>query len=1065
MAHVKRSALELSPDEPQVSLGDARLKGCIAIDGRVGDTIGGVEVRPCLDKVRAQDTRLAVVGQLARAPDTAIESPVLLPMHTGMYNVISPAMQVGLVPDALVKAKAEGKSGANGVNKVIETREATETTRTTEMTGTTEKREEDGTTGDCSREDSEKTQPVLNGGAGNTVEDDMNNLQRMQSHEETVAMEAMKAMDAIANCFGLGPMEHARNVANDVSNNMGNGRGRAGPRGGKFGLAANDDGYNWRKYGEKNVKGSKYPRSYYKCSTQGCTVKKVVERDPITGIISHSVLKGEHNHSKPKNGRTEASKSAPSTNGKGLNLGAFHVTQLGGTQAASTSERSNGRRAEGGENAERGVTGGENATKITANSNSYTCDMHAEEGGRGRNEHQGEIGKPGGQSQDSERTQDPPTGTQTTSGRPKRARRASIKAHGSDEYEIGLESGSDAMEKPAELEIPTFLPSNDAGGIMNDDAAVMALQLLGTGFSPESAPGLGLPSGASHVDMIPLPSSLKMSPATRVPRKQRGKCGRPSLAAQAAKAEQGPPQSLLDLGEVKSEDEWEVNEDDFGFEDVETVNAAIAAAAAYVNKDLPHHIGRKRNSTNFGHSPPNISRSSLDAGDKGAGGGDGVDCVHGNDRPVQASKKIAGIEDILGTDDFDATGGDTSESVEPNKTKASRSRPTPADKTVVRTETDNDQIEDGYKWRKYGQKIVKGNPHPRSYYKCTHANCKVRKQVERAGDNVRILVTTYEGKHLHDPPVPKKSQALLKTLNVARDQGYHAIQNADLPALTPGMSLLDLPGLMPGIQQPFGGMSFNPYYAAIGQMLSPLSLIMTDAGISSTVSPFGNAGANSPFFLGLTSPPGAQAVFAGNGNDGNTEGVSTGTQKGADDVTGALPSTNEDTTPTQQPALHVPAVEQKEQAVGSQDQQRLERSQQHARLHETLQMHAKAWQDAFKTGTPEQHAALGAQLQLAALQQAALQQATLASVASGLTPAAQQALIAQQQIQQMQQSEKFQQPQQVPSKHPTENTGEQSEQMRSDVQGPGQTAATAVGPSETTAATNGRVVLSDAPKE
>ncbi|KAG8384662.1 hypothetical protein BUALT_Bualt04G0141300 [Buddleja alternifolia] len=78
-------------------------------------------------------------------------------------------------------------------------------------------------------------------------------------------------------------------------------------------------------------------------------------------------------------------------------------------------------------------------------------------------------------------------------------------------------------------------------------------------------------------------------------------------------------------------------------------------------------------------------------------------------------------------------------------------------KIVVQTRSEVDLLDDGYKWRKYGQKVVKGNPHPRSYYRCTYAGCNVRKQVERASSDPKAVITTYEGKHDHEIPMGKYS--------------------------------------------------------------------------------------------------------------------------------------------------------------------------------------------------------------------------------------------------------------------------------------------------------------------
>uniref|UniRef100_A0A0D9VZ98 WRKY domain-containing protein n=1 Tax=Leersia perrieri TaxID=77586 RepID=A0A0D9VZ98_9ORYZ len=73
-------------------------------------------------------------------------------------------------------------------------------------------------------------------------------------------------------------------------------------------------------------------------------------------------------------------------------------------------------------------------------------------------------------------------------------------------------------------------------------------------------------------------------------------------------------------------------------------------------------------------------------------------------------------------------------------------------KIILQTPSEVDLLDDGFRWRKYGQKVVKGNPRPRSYYKCTADGCNVRKQIERASADPKCVLTTYTGRHNHDPP-------------------------------------------------------------------------------------------------------------------------------------------------------------------------------------------------------------------------------------------------------------------------------------------------------------------------
>ncbi|KAG8059762.1 hypothetical protein GUJ93_ZPchr0002g24567 [Zizania palustris] len=87
------------------------------------------------------------------------------------------------------------------------------------------------------------------------------------------------------------------------------------------------DLWAWRKYGQKPIKGSPYPRGYYRCSSsKGCAARKQVERsrtDPNMLVITYT---SEHNHPWP----TQRNALAGSTR-------SYHAKNSSSSSGSSTS--------------------------------------------------------------------------------------------------------------------------------------------------------------------------------------------------------------------------------------------------------------------------------------------------------------------------------------------------------------------------------------------------------------------------------------------------------------------------------------------------------------------------------------------------------------------------------------------------------------------------------------------------------------------------------------------------------------------------------------------------------
>ncbi|KAE8699799.1 hypothetical protein F3Y22_tig00110570pilonHSYRG00228 [Hibiscus syriacus] len=85
-------------------------------------------------------------------------------------------------------------------------------------------------------------------------------------------------------------------------------------------------------------------------------------------------------------------------------------------------------------------------------------------------------------------------------------------------------------------------------------------------------------------------------------------------------------------------------------------------------------------------------------------------------------------------------------------------------------------LDDGYCWRKYGQKAILGSNFPRGYYRCTHRHsqgCLAIKQVQRSDNDPSNFEVKYKGRHTCNQ-ASHSAATFVPVLPESKEKGNHS---------------------------------------------------------------------------------------------------------------------------------------------------------------------------------------------------------------------------------------------------------------------------------------------------
>ncbi|OVA15112.1 DNA-binding WRKY [Macleaya cordata] len=456
-----------------------------------------------------------------------------------------------------------------------------------------------------------------------------------------------------------------------------------------------EDGYNWRKYGQKRISGSEFPRSYYRCTHPNCQVKKQLERSH-DGKITEIVYKGNHDHPKPQ----------PSSR---MVVGTILSIQEESDRVSLNIKKENSSNGHG-------IASCDTNPKSTHELSNVAASGDGVEG-QGPQSH--EIGK--------EVDDDDPD----SKGR-------CLKSN--TETSNALEGSNHQQSEPS-LQIQVYMVTSRDGLPVDDsderqqregsDSGLQAAQSYQKGTS-SLIPAERLPDdvynwrkyGQKHIKGNEFPRSYYRCtyPNCQV-KKQLGLSHDGRIIEIIYKGKHDHPKPLprgavLSIQEERSDRSSPLNS----------------------IKDKPSNEDGQSQTSHYikiiGANELSIVAASDDDLESGSAQSNRLgDEVDGDDDPQSKRRK----KDV---DDLDVT---------------AMGRATREPRFVVEKPSEVDVVDDGYRWHKYGRKMVKGNPNPRNYYRCSNSGCLVKKHVERASHNPKLLITTYEGKHNHEMPGPRTS--------------------------------------------------------------------------------------------------------------------------------------------------------------------------------------------------------------------------------------------------------------------------------------------------------------------